>query len=438
MSPRPLCIGLSLATTWLGGDGWRRPDSRVEDIHTPGFYAGIARSAEDARLDFLFRPDALCVDPQALAGGPGFSSLDPAVLLAALATATSRIGLVATASTTFGAPWTVARQLLSLHHVSGGRAGWNIVTSLDGNRNFGMAAMPDSRERYARALEFTAVVRRLWDSYPHDALQLDRTTGRYADPARIRPIDHTGPAFDVQGPLNLPSLPCGPPPLFQAGASDCGRDFAARVADGVFAASPDIAAGIELREDLRRRAVAHGRAADAIRVLPGLSLFLGETADEARDLYRATHARQDRARGLARLQALLGLDAAALAPERRVTPDMLADAARPVGSRTHADLLHRFVARERPTVRDLLARPEVAGSGHWRVVGTPRDAVREIAERVDAGAADGLIALPGGSHRSLALFLDEVVPALVERGRFRRDYAGTTLRAHLEPDRAAA
>lgn len=437
MTRRPICIGLSLAATWLAGDGWRRPDSRVEDLHTLGFHADVARRAEAARLDFLFRPDALWVDPQTLASGPGFSSLDPMVLLASLAACTSRIGLVATASTTFGAPWTLARQLLSLHHLSGGRAGWNIVTSLDGARNFGQAAMPDSRERYARALEFTDVVRRLWDSYPHHALPLDRERGRYADPARVRPIDHAGPVFDVQGPLNLPSLPCGAPPLFQAGASEQGRDFAARVADGVFAASPDVAAGIELRQDLRRRAVGHGRDADSIRVLPGLSLFLGETADEARDLYRDTHARHDRARAIAGLRDLLGLDAAALPPDRRIAPDMLADPARPVRSRTHADLLRRLVERERPTLRTLLARPEVAGSAHWRVVGTPRDAVAAIVERVDAGAADGLIALPGGADRSLRLFLDEVVPMLAEGGRFRREYAGTTLREHLDPAQRA-
>lgn len=431
-----LCIGLSLAVTWLTGDGWRRPGSGVEHIHSSGFYLDIARKAERAKLDFLFRPDALFLDPQALERSPGFSSLDPTVLLASIARETSRIGLVTTASTSFNPPYAVARQLQSLSWVSDGRAGWNIVTSLDGSRNFGEAGMPSSQQRYEKALEFTETVLGLWQSYPHEALLVGRASGRFADAGRIAPIEHAGRFFQVQGPLNTPAHPSGRLPLFQAGASPWGRDFAARVADAVFAASPDIAAGVELRHDLRARAAGHGRRADAIRVLPGLSLYLGESADEAHDLYRQTHARQDRARRLAQLRDTFGLDLAALAPDQRVTADMLPGAERPVRSQTHADLLRRLIEHERPTVEALLARPEVAGSAHWIVVGTAEDALREILARTEAGALDGFIALPGGSIRSLDLCLDELVPRLAERGLFRREYAGTTLRDHLGISRA--
>lgn len=426
-----LCIGLSLAVTWLTGDGWRRPGSGVERIHSADFYREIARRAERAGLDFLFRPDALFLDPQALERSPGFSSLDPTVLLAAIAHATSRIGLVTTASTSFNPPYVVARQLQSLSWISDGRAGWNVVTSLDGSRNFGEAAMAPSPRRYAKALEFTRTVLRLWQSYPHDALLIERASGRFADAGRIAAIEHDGDFFQVQGPLNTPAHPSGRLPLFQAGASPSGRDFAARIADAVFAASPDIAAGVELRHDLRRRAAGYGRRPDAIRVLPGLSLYLGESADEARELYRLTHARHDRARRLDYLRNMLGLDLAALAPDQPVTPDLLPDVAQPVPSRTHADLLRRLIQRERPSVEALLARPEVVGSAHWVVVGTAEDALQEILARVAAGAADGFIALPGGSIRSLDLFLDELVPRLVERGLFRSEYTGTTLREHL-------
>lgn len=266
---KQLCIGLSLAVTWLMGNGWRRPDSRVEDIYDIGFYAGLARRAEAACLDFLFRPDALFLDRQALRHSPGFSSLDPTVLVAALAGATRRIGLVTTAATTFNPPYVVARQLQSLNWVTQGRVGWNVVTALDGNLNFGAAAMPSSAERYRKALEFVQVVRELWRSYPHAALRCERESGAYADASCVRPIDHDGEFFSVQGPLNLPAPAYGMMPLFQAGASPWGRDFAACIADAVFAATPDIEAGQELRRDLRERASAYGRQPDAIRVLPG-------------------------------------------------------------------------------------------------------------------------------------------------------------------------
>ncbi|MCC4595115.1 NtaA/DmoA family FMN-dependent monooxygenase [Xanthomonas campestris pv. phormiicola] len=428
---RQLHIGLALAGTWLGGEGWRRGDSRVEDLHDAALYLDLARRAEDAKLDFVFRPDALFLRAQALAGGPGFSSLDPMLLLAALARDTRRIGLVSTASTTFGAPYSVARQLQTLHWLSGGRAGWNIVTSFDGAANFGDAPMPDSEQRYARAQEFTDVVRALWRSYPHAALLADRAGGRYADPHQVLPIAHRGAQFQVAGPLNVPMHGAGEPPLFQAGASGPGRDFAARTADAVFAATPDLHAGIALRGDLRARAQAHGRAPDAVRVLPGLSLFLAGSRTQAQALYRDTHAGRGRRSRLEYLRSVLGVDLGGLAPDQPVGPELLPPIDAQVGSRTHAELLHALIARERPRLDALLERPEVLGSAHWVVIGTPDDAVREIVARIRAGAADGFIALPGGALQSLSLLLEEVVPRLAEQGLFRRDYRGDTLRAHL-------
>lgn len=429
---KQLCIGLSLAVTWLMGNGWRRPDSRVEDIYDIGFYAGLARRAEAACLDFLFRPDALFLDRQALRHSPGFSSLDPTVLVAALAGATRRIGLVTTAATTFNPPYVVARQLQSLNWVTQGRVGWNVVTALDGNLNFGAAAMPSSAERYRKALEFVQVVRELWRSYPHAALRCERESGAYADASCVRPIDHDGEFFSVQGPLNLPAPAYGMMPLFQAGASPWGRDFAACIADAVFAATPDIEAGQELRRDLRARASAYGRQPDAIRVLPGISLFLASCEREARDLYAETHVEQDMARRYARVQQLLGVDLAELDPNAPLALDMLpTDHGASGQGQTHAALMRRLIERETPSIRDFMQRPEVAGSAHWQVVGTPAQAVAAISERFRAGAADGFIALPGGAWQSLELFLDEVVPGLAQAGLFRKAYAGSTLREHL-------
>lgn len=427
-------IGLSLAPTWLSGDAWRRPDSDIEQIFSSHYYVDIARRAEQAKLDFVFRPDTLFLDAQALPRGPGFSSLDPTILLASIARETTHIGLLTTVSTTFMPPYVIARQIQSLHRLSLGRAGWNIVTALDGNENFGLPNMPSSDDRYARARECTAIVRQLWASYPASAIKIDRQTGVYADPTMVRPIAHQSQQLRVKGPLNIPAWPGAPIPLIQAGASAIGRDFAASIADAVFASTPDIESARELRQDLHRRATGHGRDAADVRVLPGLSLFLAETRDEAADLFLATHSRTDSARKFAYVKELIGLDLTHWPRDRRITSEDLQLA--PVGprSRTHAELLSRLIARSAPTVADLLNRPEVIGSAHWQIIGTAADAVEQIATWFQAGAIDGFIALPGGSVSSLRLFLEAVIPRLADLGLFRRDYRAATFMEHLRDD----
>ncbi|MEI2384352.1 NtaA/DmoA family FMN-dependent monooxygenase [Breoghania sp. JC706] len=426
-----LHIGMSLAPTWLSGEAWRRPDSNVEGLLTSDYYLDIARRSEAAKLDFVFRPDTLFLHPKMLESGPGFGALDPTVLLASIAHGTSRIGLLSTVSTTFYPPYVVARQIQSLNWLSNGRAGWNIVTALDGNENFGLADMPTPEERYARAAEFTEVVRRLWDSFPEAAIRHDREAGIGTDASLIRPIDHEGGCFSVKGPLNLPSFGRSPVPLIQAGASPIGRDFASSIADAIFAATPDRDAAIDLRRDLRSRAEGHGRPADAIKVLPGLSLYLGRTRQEARDLFAETHARADRGRKIATILEMTGLDLSDWPDERRVTSADLPTAPEKVRSRTHSDLLRRLILRDEPTVADLLTRPEVMGSSHWQVIGTVDDAIAEIMDWADAGAMDGFIAVPGGSVACMHRTLDEMIPRLSEAGLFRNDYSGTTFAEHL-------
>lgn len=420
-APRHMHIGLSLTPTWLKG---RRPEPG-EAPERPGdsvaFYCDLAQAAERACLDFVFKPDALLMMHPAKADGGSFVGLDPTLLLTAIARETQKIGLVTTASTTFNPPYVVARQMQSLNWISNGRAGWNIVTSLDGAENFGADPMPSADERYRKAAEFTGIVRQLWRSHPHEVL---------AGNGVPHSIDHHGEFFSVKGPLNVPGHADGDPPLFQAGASDIGRGFAASVADATFAATPDMAAGMELRADLRERARQRGRAEDAVRVLPGLYFFLAETREEAAALHRRAHAHLTEERRRDSVKSILGLDIGGLALDARVTPQMLpTDAA--VRSRTHADLLRRYIAENSPRVEDLLSRPEVVGSAHWVSVGTVEDVLADIVEWFEAGAMDGFIALPGGSIGSLHLFLNSLVPALAERGLFRSRYAGSTLRAHL-------
>lgn len=421
MTDRQLHIGLCLTETWLQG---REPDDAelAEQRQDPaGFYIKLAQAAERAKLDFVFKPDVLAMRRGKSATSPSFVGLDLTVLLAAISTATRRIGLVTTASTTFNPPYVVARQIQSLHWISNGRAAWNIVTSIDGAENFGDAPMPPPQERYRKAAEFTDLVRDLWRSYPHAALD-----GK----ADAEPIDHQGAFFSVKGPLNVPGHASGPPPLFQAGASEIGRDFAACVADATFASTPDMAAALDLRNDLRARAQKHGRA-DAPRVLPGLYFFLAETREEAWAMHRRAHAHLTHEKRLDAVKTILGLDISHLPLQARVTADLLPPDDRPVRSRTHADLLRRYIENNQPSVEDLLARPEVVGSAHWVSVGTVEDVADEIAEWFEAGAIDGFIALPGGSLESLRLFLEALVPLLVRRGIFRSDYDGETLRAHL-------
>ena len=341
---KPLHIGLSLSPTWLSGEAWRRADSGVENLFETEFYVDIARRAEAAKLDFVFRPDTLYLDWAALEKGPGFASLDPTILLAAIAGETTHIGLLTTASTTFYPPFLIARQLLSLDRISKGRAGWNVVTALDGHDNFGLDKMPSTDERYARASEAVEAVKRLWRSFPSEALALDRERGLFADPQRVHPIDFEGDFYKVAGPLNLPAREDARIPIVQAGASDRGRDFAASIADAVFAATPDREAAIDLRSDLMRRAQASGRGADAVRILPGLSLFLARSRQEAQDLFTETHARIDTARKLAAIAEMTGLDLSDWPEDRRITANDLPPPPATVRSRTHSDLLRRRAA----------------------------------------------------------------------------------------------
>lgn len=431
LRPR-LCIGMSVAPTWLSGEGWRQAGSGIEGLYSSDLALQVARRAEAAHLDFVFRPDAMFLPMPVMAQSFGFSSLDPTLLLAAIARETRRIGLVTTISTTFGHPYHAARQLMSLHWLSHGRAGWNVVTALQGNENFGLPEMPSSESRYARAAEFTEVVRRLWSSFPSEALLVDRAAGHYADTELILPIDHQGAQFQVKGPINLPQYPGPDIPLMQAGGSARGVDFAGQVADMVFGMTPDLPTALETRRQLSARAQAHGRHPRDVRLLPALSLYLGETRAEAQALFLATHARVDRAQRLRLVQDFLGLDLAGWPQDRRIAlADLPADH-RSSRCATQREALRRVIQDEGPTAEALLARPELLASVHWQVIGTVEDAVAEIAAWFRAGAIDGFIAVPGGSPRSLDLLLDALIPRLVQEGLFRAAYSADTLRGHLD------
>ncbi|PEK18619.1 NtaA/DmoA family FMN-dependent monooxygenase [Bacillus toyonensis] len=418
---KKLCIGLCLISRKKEQESMFNSgiDEQVE----------LALQAEEAKLDFVFKADYLVAHPDLIARNKGNVMLDPTLLFTAIAYATEKIGVVTTASTSFYPPYILARQLQSLNWISNGRVGWNIVTSIDGAENFGETGMPPSEERYAKAAECTELVRKLWRSDPYEVLKVDNTE---VIREMVKPIEHSGEYFEVKGPLNIPQHISGEMPLFQAGASEAGRNFAASVADAIFAAMPDIESGIELRQNLRRRAEKHGRKQDDVRVLPGLYFFIGDTYEEALEMHRQAHQHLTMEKRLALLEMVLGLDARGILLESKIKEDMLPSREQTVRSKTHAELLRNFIIKNEPTVEQILERPEVVCSAHWVAIGTPQDVFQQIMERFEAGALDGFIAIPGGPQKSLDLFFSEVIPLFVKAGIFREEYTGSTLREHLE------
>lgn len=280
---RELLIGVALSPTWLRGQSWRLADSRAEEMFSLPYYRDIALAAEAGGIDFLFLPDPPHLDRAELGRQPGFSTLDSMTLASALAGATDRIGIVPTIHTLFDSPYAAARRLQTLRHISRNRAGWNAVTALGGANNHGPKAAQSGR--YERAAEFVTVVEALLSSYPAEALLFDRERGRFADAEKIQPISHAGDHFTVEGPLGTPAPPGQLPPVFQAGGSAEGQRFAARSAAAVFGAATTPEAAREQRTQICEAAVRYGRVPDAVAFLPGLSLTLADTQDEAATLH---------------------------------------------------------------------------------------------------------------------------------------------------------
>ncbi|MFD5033572.1 LLM class flavin-dependent oxidoreductase [Streptomyces sp. NPDC058405] len=414
---------------------WRLPESEPFANTDIEHYKNLARIAERGKLDSLFLADS----PVQL-GDPGrrpAGRLEPTVLLTALAGATSRIGLIATASTSYNEPYNLARRFASLDHVSDGRAGWNIVTTAgaDAARNFGLDDTPLHRERYERAAEFVEVSTKLWDSWADDAVVADKERGVHALAERVRPIDHTGPYFRVEGALNVQRSPQGYPLLVQAGSSEDGKDFAARYAEAVFTAQQTLEEGIAFYKDVKQRAVAVGRDPDGVKILPGIVPVIGDTEEEARELDAELerlivpeYAKRQLARQLRIPPDELDLDHEL--PQDIPTEDQIE------GAKSRYTLIVELARREHLTVRQLIGRLG-GGRGHRTFAGTAVQVADTIEHWYDRGAADGFNIMPAVLPSGLAVFVDRVVPILQERGLFRTEYTGATLRAHYGLPRPA-
>ncbi|MFC4005923.1 LLM class flavin-dependent oxidoreductase [Nonomuraea purpurea] len=403
---------------------WRHPRTEPARLTDVRHYQELARIAERGRLDSVFLADGV-----ALNGDVRHNALDrlePLTLLSALAAVTDHIGLIATVSTTYNEPFHVARKFASLDHISGGRAGWNIVTSAGEAeaRNFGVVR-PSHADRYARAGEFLEVVRKLWDSWEDDAIVGDRAGGHYADTGKIHAIEHLGEHFSVSGPLNTSRTPQGHPLLVQAGSSEDGKEFAARHAEAVFTAQQTLADGQEFYADLKRRLAAHGRRHEDVLILPGISPIIGSTEREALRLEKELEDLIIPAYGLAQLSRMTGLDLTEDDLDAPL-PDVPAETD---GAQSRRKLVVDLARREHLTVRELIGRL-AGGRGHRVVAGTPAQIADQMQEWFMNGAADGFNVMPPILPGGLSDFVDYVVPELQVRGLFRYEYEGRTLRGN--------
>jgi FMN-dependent oxidoreductase (nitrilotriacetate monooxygenase family) len=409
---------------------WRHPASSSLALTDIRYYQDLAQRAEAARFDSVFLADQLALGGD-VAQAPR-TWLEPITVLAALAVATARVGLIATASTTYTEPFNLARQFASIDHISNGRAAWNIVTSwlATAAENYGGAGQPSHADRYARGEEFMQVVTDLWDSWAADAVIDDRASGIYARRDRLRSIDHRGDFYTVKGPLNLPRCPQGRPVLVQAGSSDTGRRFAARHADAVFTAHVAKATAQEFYAALKRLAAEEGRRPEHVLILPGLSPMIAGTEAEAQRLAREVDGLTDPEVGRKRLSGRFGgCDFSHLPLDRPLSPQDFPPPASVEAARSRTEVILNLVRRDQPTLRQLLGY--LAGArGHYVTAGTPEQIADLIEDWFTTGAADGFNIMPPLLPAQLDAFGDEVIPLLQRRGLFRTEYTGTTLREH--------
>lgn len=417
---RQLHLNAFLMTTGHHEASWRLPESdpyaHVELDH----YVRLARIAERGTFDSLFLADS----PQlwgSVAQRPA-GALEPLTLLTALVTATTHIGLIATASSSYNSPYNLARKFASLDLISGGRAGWNIVTTAgaEAARNFGLEAEPAHAQRYARAAEFLDVALKLWDSWEDDAIVGDKAAGVWGDDAKVHPPRHKGTYFSVEGALNVPRTPQGYPLLVQAGSSEDGKAFAARYAEAVFTAQQTIEDAQAFYADLKSRTAAGGRDPDHIKVLPGIVPVLGSTEAEALANEQVLEDHIVYAHGVANLEGLLKLPAGTLELDARLPADLPPESAIE-GAKSRYTLVVELARRERLTVRQLIGRLG-GGRGHLTFAGTPEQVADEIETWFTRGAADGFNIMPAVLPSGLDAFVDHVVPILRTRGLLREEY----------------
>ncbi len=429
MSDKKRQIALAVFLTRHGHHpgAWRQPGSAPSGKPDFRYWADLVRTAERGKLDAAFFADFVGQggdNIKGIARRHAFLDFEPLTAVAALASITSRIGLVATVNTNFDLPYALARRFASLDHISGGRVGWNIVSSLSEGaaRSFGVDQPYSHAERYARANDFVALAKALWDSWEDEAFDdADPESGIYLNAEAVHPVHYRGPHYHLDSVLDMPRPIQGYPVFAQAGNSETGRDFAARHAEMIYAAAQFIEDAQAFYADVKRRAVAHGRDPDTVKVMPGLSYTIGGSLQEAQDKFGALEAAVDFSGDL----NLMGHDVSAY-PLDGPLPDL----PEPENGKGRWGQLTALARREKLTIRQLFLRFN-AVRGHRVVLGTAADVADQIQDWFERDAADGFNLIPPLLPSSLTDFIDLVVPELQRRGLFRTEYEGTTLREHL-------
>jgi FMN-dependent oxidoreductase (nitrilotriacetate monooxygenase family) len=426
---KKLHLGAFMRPVSLHTGAWRYPGAYPDANFNFQHLKSFALKLEAAKFDAFFMADHLAVlnmPIEALRRSHTVTSFEPFTLLSALAAVTERIGLVATASTTFDQPYHVARRFASLDHISGGRAGWNIVTTSnpDAARNFGLDDHVEHGERYARAREFFDVVTGLWDSFADDAFLHDAESGLFFDPQRLHVLDHAGPELKVRGPLNIARPPQGWPVIVQAGQSEPGRQLAAETAEVVFCSPRDLAGGKALYADIKGRLVAAGRKPGDLKILPAAFVVVGETVEEARAKRLKLDSLVHYESAIASLSIALGHDVSGFEPDAPLPPIPETNA-----SKTGRAQVLKLAEEEGLTVRQLAQR--YGGYAGLAFVGTVETIADEMAAWLYEEGSDGFNVVFPYLPQGLDDVVERLVPELQRRGLFRTDYEGTTLRDHL-------
>ena len=426
---RRICLAVLLHG---GRFSWKYPDARAEGDHDIEMYKDLARTAERGRFDIIFMADGYSIKddglgPEALRSMSTVVHFDPLTLLAALSTVTSRIGLVCTGSTTYNEPYDFARRMATLDHMSGGRAGWNVITSQMTSEalNFGYDGPLSTEDRYARAREFLDVTLKLWDSWDDDAFPRDKASGTYLHPERMHVLDHRGRFFKVRGPLNVARMPQGYPLICQAGESEEGREFAAQSADMMYGKAVTLEHGQEFYASMKGRLAKYGRAPESLKIMPGLCCVVGRTREEAQEKF-------DRVQ-----RTISAVEARAFAVQFMGPAfDLEGD---PTAPMPESDELDAIARRKRiGIVRDgqrlslvELGRWIAACMGHLTMIGTPGEIADQMERFIDEGGSDGFALMPHYLPGNLDDFVELVIPELQRRDRFRTEYEGATLRENL-------
>jgi len=415
--------------------GWRHKDAFDEPVMNLEAFIEMSQIAERGKLDAVFLADGNGVRdmhiPALFAANhpsarPAF--FEPTTLLSAVSMVTKKIGVVATATSTFDEPYMVARRFASMDHISKGRAGWNLVTASNAGDALNFGRSEQAREdRYARAQEFYEVVAKLWDSWAPDAFPQNKETGQYLDPSKVRHIEHKGTHFSVKGPLNISQTPQGRPVVFMAGQSDPGMELAARYADGLFGAGTTKQDCIDAYADIKGRMARYGRSPDDLKILPGVSVFTGRTAAEADEFYEELQSLISPALGVHYLSKMLVHDLEGL-PLDGPLPDNLAEET--LGGSSLRRYIINLARDNKLNIRQTYQRTLPALGGPV-FKGSPTQVADEMEDWWRSKAGDGFTLLLPVQPRGLSDFVDLVVPELQRRGIFRKEYESTTLRGHL-------